>query len=109
MKTDNEHTESHNETHITETHTDITPGCEEYVQTSSLPVEMSELTGTIKPASTMYNIDSDEAAGTGETTHISVVDSDGNAVSLYTTLSPVFGWGAWVNVFILNYSGYIFD
>src|SRR5690625_5887361 len=91
MKTDNEHTESHNETHITETHTDIAPGCEEYVQTASLPVEMSELNGTIKPASTMYNIDSDEPAGTGETTHISVVDSDANAVSLSTTLSPAFG------------------
>src|SRR5690625_5903644 len=83
--------EIHYGTPTTETHADIAPGCEEYVQTDSLPLEMSELTGTIKPASTMYNIDSDEAAGTGETTHISVVDSDGKAVSLSTTLIAVFG------------------
>lgn len=109
MGTDKVPSEIHYGTPTTETHADIAPGCEEYVQTDSLPLEMSELTGTIKPASTMYNIDSDEAAGTGETTHISVVDSDGNAVSLSTTLSPVFGSGAWVNGFILNSSGYNFD
>lgn len=51
----------------------------------------------------------DEAAGTGETTHISVVDEEGNAVSLSTTLSPVFGSGAWVDGFILNTSGYNFN
>lgn len=51
----------------------------------------------------------DEAKGTGETTHISVVDAMGNAVSLSTTLSPVFGSGAWVNGFILNRSGFNFS
>lgn len=51
----------------------------------------------------------DEAAGTGETTHISVIDGEGNAVSLSTTLSPVFGSGAWVDGFILNSSGYNFS
>lgn len=51
----------------------------------------------------------DEAAGTGETTHISIIDGEGNAVSLSTTLSPVFGSGAWVNGFILNSSGYNFS
>lgn len=45
----------------------------------------------------------------GETTHISVVDPDGNAVSLSTTLSHVFGSGAWVNGFILNNSGFNFS
>jgi len=45
----------------------------------------------------------------GETTHISVVDSDGNAVSLSTTLSYVFGSGAWVNGFMLNNSGFDFS
>ena len=45
----------------------------------------------------------------GETTHISVVDSKGNAVSLSTTLSHVFGSGAWVNGFILNNSGFDFS
>ncbi len=51
----------------------------------------------------------DEAAGSGETTHISVVDPEGNAASLSTTLSPVFGSGAWVDGFILNRSGYNFE
>jgi gamma-glutamyltranspeptidase/glutathione hydrolase len=45
----------------------------------------------------------------GETTHISVVDSEGNAVSLSTTLSHVFGSGAWVNGFLLNNSGFDFS
>lgn len=45
----------------------------------------------------------------GETTHISVVDADGNAVALSTTLSHVFGSGAWVNGFILNNSGFDFS
>lgn len=53
--------------------------------------------------------DYDETEGHGETTHISVVDSDGNAVSLSTTLSHVFGSGAWVNGFMLNNSGYNFS
>lgn len=44
-----------------------------------------------------------------ETTHISVVDSEGNAVSLSTTLSHVFGSGAWVNGFLLNNSGFDFS
>lgn len=45
----------------------------------------------------------------GETTHISIIDSEGNAVALSTTLSHVFGSGAWVNGFILNNSGYDFS
>lgn len=45
----------------------------------------------------------------GETTHISVIDSEGNAVSLSTTLSHVFGSGAWVNGFLLNNSGFNFS
>lgn len=52
---------------------------------------------------------SDEATDTGETTHISIIDQDGNAVSLSTTLSHVFGSGAWVNGFILNNSGFDFS
>lgn len=44
----------------------------------------------------------------GETTHISVVDAQGNAVALSTTISHVFGSGAWVNGFLLNNSGFNF-
>lgn len=50
-----------------------------------------------------------KAKAGGETTHISVVDSDGNAVALSATLSHVFGSGAWVNGFILNNSGFDFS
>jgi gamma-glutamyltranspeptidase / glutathione hydrolase len=44
----------------------------------------------------------------GETTHLSVVDADGNAVSLTQTNSSTFGIGAWVAGFFLNDSGYRF-
>jgi gamma-glutamyltranspeptidase/glutathione hydrolase len=44
----------------------------------------------------------------GETTHLSVVDRDGNAVSLTQTNSTTFGAGAWVAGFFLNDSGFLF-
>jgi gamma-glutamyltranspeptidase/glutathione hydrolase len=46
----------------------------------------------------------DEPAG-GETTHISVVDHDGNAVSVTVTNSTTFGSGVAVDGFFLNNSG----
>ena len=45
----------------------------------------------------------------GETTHLSVVDADGNAVALTQTNSSTFGVGEWVSGFFLNDSGYRFD
>lgn len=44
----------------------------------------------------------DGAPSEGETTHLSVVDADGNAVALSNTLSPFFGVGAWVEGFYLK-------
>jgi gamma-glutamyltranspeptidase/glutathione hydrolase len=50
---------------------------------------------------------SDDAGGEGgETTHISVVDAEGNAVSLTQTNSSVWGSGASVSGFFLNNSGF---
>jgi gamma-glutamyltranspeptidase/glutathione hydrolase len=44
----------------------------------------------------------------GETTHLSVVDKDGNAVSLTQTNSAVWGSGGFVDGFFLNNSGFRF-
>jgi gamma-glutamyltranspeptidase/glutathione hydrolase len=46
-----------------------------------------------------------EGPSGGETTHISVVDHDGNAVAVTVTNSSVFGSGAAVDGFFLNNSG----
>jgi gamma-glutamyltranspeptidase/glutathione hydrolase len=47
----------------------------------------------------------DRTPSGGETTHISVVDRDGNAVAVTVTNSSVFGSGAAVDGFFLNNSG----
>ena len=44
----------------------------------------------------------------GETTHLSVVDKDGNAVSLTVTNSTVWGSGGFAEGFLLNDSGFRF-
>jgi gamma-glutamyltranspeptidase/glutathione hydrolase len=45
----------------------------------------------------------------GETTHISVVDGEGNAVALTITNSSVWGSGAFASGFFLNDSGFRFN
>ncbi len=47
----------------------------------------------------------DGETGGAETTHMSIVDAEGNAVALTQTNSSVFGSGAWVAGFFLNDSG----
>lgn len=47
-----------------------------------------------------YGIDATlESVGTS---HISIIDGDGNAVSMTTTIEGAFGSGLWVNGFLLN-------
>lgn len=46
-----------------------------------------------------------DAGDAGETTHLSVVDAEGNAVALTQTNSTTFGIGATVSGFLLNDSG----
>ncbi|MEZ4417732.1 MAG: gamma-glutamyltransferase family protein [Gemmatimonadota bacterium] len=52
--------------------------------------------------------EAEDDAAHGETTHLSVVDAEGNAVSLTQTNSTVFGSGASVLGFFLNDSGFQF-
>lgn len=59
--------------------------------------------GTTRPVATDGAAHSDDAGG--ETTHISVVDGDGNAVAVTVTNSSVFGSGVAVAGFFLNDSG----
>lgn len=77
-------------------------------QLSLVKTDKDQLYGSSKIAGTVSNKPEYAKTG-GETTHISVVDPDGNAVSLSTTLSHVFGSGAWVNGFILNNSAFDFS
>lgn len=53
----------------------------------------------------MSTHESDEGPSGGETTHISVVDHDGNAVAVTVTNSNTFGSGVAVDGFFLNNSG----
>ena len=49
-----------------------------------------------------------ETVGDGETTHLSVVDNQGNAVALTATNSSVWGSGGFAEGFFLNNSGFRF-
>ncbi|HSK20687.1 MAG TPA: gamma-glutamyltransferase family protein [Longimicrobiales bacterium] len=62
---------------------------------------------TQMPATSAADVET-TAAATGETTHLSVVDANGNAVALTQTNSTIFGSGAWVAGFFLNDSGFRF-
>jgi gamma-glutamyltranspeptidase/glutathione hydrolase len=53
----------------------------------------------------MSSHESDDGPSGGETTHISVVDHDGNAVAVTVTNSNTFGSGVAVDGFFLNNSG----
>jgi gamma-glutamyltranspeptidase/glutathione hydrolase len=57
------------------------------------------------PAVASTSSGNEEGPSGGETTHISVVDRDGNAVALTVTNSSTFGSGAAVDGFFLNNSG----
>jgi gamma-glutamyltranspeptidase/glutathione hydrolase len=54
------------------------------------------------------DVDRDPGEDAGETTHLSVVDKDGNAVALTQTNSSVWGSGGFAAGFFLNDSGFRF-
>lgn len=60
------------------------------------------------PIAQMDPIGERTSEDTGETTHVSVVDKDGNAVSLTQTNSTVWGSGGFTGGFFLNDSGFNF-
>ena len=68
----------------------------------------AQMNGVVLAENPGFSMDDNKADEGGETTHISVIDTDGNAVSLSTTLSPVFGSGAYKKGVMLNTSGYNF-
>ena len=84
---------------------------------SVAPVDARPFDATASPAAcapfdpygaapaTMATHESDDGPSAGETTHISVVDHDGNAVAVTVTNSNTFGSGAAVDGFFLNNSG----
>jgi gamma-glutamyltranspeptidase/glutathione hydrolase len=70
------------------------------------PYGAATIPGSVPPALDAIGERTDDARG--ETTHISVVDKDGNAVSLTQTNSTVWGSGGFAAGFFLNDSGFRF-
>ncbi len=60
------------------------------------------------PPSSPQEIDLVDLKQTGETTHISVVDKEGNAVALTQTIGGVWGSGGFTQGFFLNSTGFRF-
>jgi gamma-glutamyltranspeptidase/glutathione hydrolase len=67
-------------------------------------VPLPKIPGQGQPRTDSTGIDADA----GETTHLSVVDKDGNAVALTVTNSSVWGSGGFTEGFFLNNSGFRF-
>jgi gamma-glutamyltranspeptidase/glutathione hydrolase len=85
----------------------IPPGsCAAYDPYPSAPVVTSGTSGA--PSASFDAIGERVGEELGETTHMSVVDKDGNAVALTQTNSSVWGSGGFAAGFFLNDSGFRF-
>lgn len=82
--------------------------CDNLTRSFAENQSIGQTNGTALAANLDFKITDVKADEGGETTHVSVIDADGNAVSLSTTLSPVFGSGAYKKGVMLNTSGYNF-
>lgn len=80
--------------------------CSRYEPYGAAPVVPTAASGVAQPVDAGVEIPLEEQ--TGETTHMSVVDKDGNAVSLTQTNSSVWGSGGFAAGFFLNDSGFRF-
>ncbi|MDQ3308987.1 MAG: gamma-glutamyltransferase family protein [Gemmatimonadota bacterium] len=82
--------------------TPLNPACQRYE-----PYGSARATHAVESTSLAPGVDSSPRGG--ETTHLSVVDPQGNAVALTQTNSSTFGVGNWVAGFFLNDSGIDFS
>lgn len=73
-----------------------------------LPSATSSTSGAAEMPMTRASADETTDDASGETTHLSVVDAEGNAVALTVTNSSVWGSGAFAAGFFLNDSGFQF-
>ncbi len=80
-----------------------------YPTASTMPSAPREDMNATADAAEAAGVDTDAQSAQSFTSHLSVVDADGNAVSATTTVGVLFGSGVYTSGFFLNSSGSNFD